>query len=323
LARIERLEAELQELRAAVGAPIERPRSTGDRPRNSIVEPHWHADPPADVEAHSAPEPLSDVEPHAGATSRRRAVGMLAAGAIGALAAAVESQPAAAADNDAVFLGEVNTFTTNISTVIARGSPSNNYVSSALNLEAPAGFGVALRGGWGNAWMWGMGRAPTSDDALDFGIIWVHAGNWWVSVAEGQWRQIAGPSFTPGSGGSFTPLKVPKRVYDTRKSEKAPGFKAEFAPNETREIDLTAGGSGVPKSAKAVQISYVVIHPPNPGYAVAWPSGPKPDTSQVNYPGGRSDVRGACVVIGAVNGKIFINSLGGGDIAVDVYGYFT
>lgn len=318
MARIERLEAELRELRSAVRAPVE----PGAQPPDEAA--------------------TAAIETGAVTTSRRRAVGALAAGAVGVIAAAVDSQSVAAATGDVMQTGAQNTFSSGtITTVLARGTVSGSYVNAAINLEDNNGFGGSLYGAWGNAYMWELGRDPLPSDARYPGILWHRSGNWWVSVAAGVWRQIAGPSFstvgpagpagpqgppgpsgTGGSGG-FTPLPVPVRVYDTRPDKPEPGVKTPFALNGIREIDLTANGSGVPPTARAVQISYVVIYPQTGGYALAWPGGDPPNTSQVNYLGGGGDVRGACVAIGAANGRIRLLSTGGGDIAVDVYGYFS
>lgn len=313
LARIERLEAELREMRAAV---------------------HQSAGSDATADDGSRPE----------TATRRRAVGLLAAGAVGAVAAAVGSQPAAAANNDPILLGNVqaSTWPTVVnSTLTSYTSPT--YETSALTLNAIGrGYGVDAEGSWGNALFRASGAAPIASNARRAGILWVDGGgNWWASVGVNAWRQLAGPSFSnvgpqgpagpagpagpPGTGsaGGFTPLASPVRVYDTRADKSEPGAKVAFGPDETRQIDLTANGSGVPATARAVQISYVIIRPPLGGHAVAWPGGPLPTASQVNYPGGVGEVRGACVAIGAVNGTIQLFSKGGGDLALDVYGYYT
>ena len=316
LARIERLEAELRGMRAAATTPISS-QDVADESRN-------------------------------GTTSRRRAVGVLAAGAVGAVAAAAVSQTAAAATDDPVLAGRVNTFTsTTMTTVLARGAGSGGYVNAGINLEDTNGFGASMFGGWGNAYLWPIDRGPNTGEARYPGILWHSGGNVWVSVAAGVWQQLAGPSFSnigprgpagpagpagpqgpagqDGSGttGGFVPLDSPVRVYDTRPNRPEPGEKAPFAPETTREIDLTVNGSGVPATARAVQVSYVIIYPPLPGFALAWPGGPLPTASQVNYPGGGTEVRGACVALGATDGTIRLYSKGGGDVAVDVYGYFT
>ena len=83
-----------------------------------------------------------------------------------------------------------------------------------------------------------------------------------------------------------------------------------------------AGRGGVPGSgAAAVVVNLTVVAPSGPGFLTAWPSGPLPDTSNLNYSGGQT-VAGLAVVPLATNGKVLVRSLQAADLIVDVQGWF-
>lgn len=339
LARINRLEADIEALRNDA--------QTRQHVVDALLQQRAEPSKPALPDAVTRP-----------ATSRRRAIGALAASTVGAAVAVSQPHAAAAADGDTVKLGTRNQATTMTEIWAELANSPGSYALDVWGFDG-AGLqtdGIIALHAWGslaNAWFHARYAAPTENEAFVPGLLKVEEnGNWWVSVAEGQWRQIAGPQFstvgpqgpagpagaagpagpqgpagpagnTPSAtaGSTFKPLNPPVRVYDTRNGQPAPGEKRRFDPSESRVIDLTANGSGVPASATAVQLSYAVISPDAAGYAVAWPSGDRPPVSQVNYAPGW--VIGTSIVLGAVNGTVMISSLAACDICVDVYGYFV
>jgi hypothetical protein len=295
LARIERLEAELSELRADARRATHHESSTDDSDEVPVT------------------------------TTRRRAVGMLAAGAVGALAVGMDGQSAAAADGDPVRLGFVNPSTspTVVDAALANYTNDANFVAAALTMKTSGkGYGFSSDGSWGNALFVATGSAPAPSHARQAGILWVDGGgNWWASVGANQWRQIAGPSYSAGP--SLHMLPMPVRVYDSRPDQDPLDVqpKVPLSDNEPRDIDLTARNSGVPTNAVAAMISYSIIGPTGPGFTAAWAGGDWPGVSQINYQAGQTF--GTSMIIGVTNGKIRIKSLRGGDVLVDVYAYFA
>jgi hypothetical protein len=114
------------------------------------------------------------------------------------------------------------------------------------------------------------------------------------------------------TAGRLVPLG-PARLVDTRDSLDP------LAPGETRTIDATV--LGVPAGADAVVISYTAIG--EPGWFAAWPAAtPWPGTSVVNteFPGAPAT---ASAIVPLTDGRFDITSMRGGDVVLDVNGYFT
>lgn len=114
------------------------------------------------------------------------------------------------------------------------------------------------------------------------------------------------------SAGRLVPLG-PSRLVDTR------DLARPLAPGEVRTMDATS--VGVPASASAIVLSFTAIG--DPGWFAAWPAGtPWPGTSVVN-----TEVRGAPATASAIvpvtGGRFDVTSLRGGDVVLDVNGYFT
>jgi len=112
--------------------------------------------------------------------------------------------------------------------------------------------------------------------------------------------------------GRLVPLG-PSRLLDTRTTLEP------LARGEERTIDATA--VGVPATASAVVLSFTGIGAP--GWFAAWPAGTDwPGTSVVNTetPGAPAT---ASAIVPLANGRFDITSLAGGDVVLDVNGYFT
>jgi Matrixin len=122
-------------------------------------------------------------------------------------------------------------------------------------------------------------------------------------------------AFRPASAatsGRLVPLG-PERLVDTRLTAEP------LAPNELRTVD--AAEVGVPASAQAVVVSFTAIGPP--GWFAAWPAGtPWPGTSVVNTEAAGTPST-ASAIVPLTNGQFDITSLRGGEVILDVSGYFT
>ncbi|MFN8021655.1 MAG: matrixin family metalloprotease [Acidimicrobiales bacterium] len=137
--------------------------------------------------------------------------------------------------------------------------------------------------------------------------VYTQAGTHLVVDLTGVFRPAA-----TATAGRLVPLG-PTRLVDTRESSNP------LAPSEVRTIDATS--VGVPASADAVAISFTGIG--LPGWFAAWPSGtPWPGTSVVNteLPGAPAT---ASAIVPLANGRFDISSMLGGDVVIDVNGYFT
>lgn len=114
------------------------------------------------------------------------------------------------------------------------------------------------------------------------------------------------------SSGRLVPLG-PARLLDTRDSA------TPLAPQEVRTIDATA--VGVPPDASAAVVSFTAIG--QPSWYAAWPAGtPWPGTSVVNTEFAGAPAT-ATAIVPLIGGRFDISSLHGGDVVLDVNGYFT
>lgn len=107
-----------------------------------------------------------------------------------------------------------------------------------------------------------------------------------------------------------------QRVYDSRTA------KARLAPGATQVVDLAV--TGVPDDAIAVAINLAAVDG-NPGFWTAYPTGnPLPLASSLNLdtPGQTRNSQGI-VRLNPGTKSINVYSYGGGDLVVDVVGWFT
>jgi hypothetical protein len=129
----------------------------------------------------------------------------------------------------------------------------------------------------------------------------------------------------PPAAGSFVPLTVPVRVYDSRPAGlPAGGVKGKFANHEERVIDAKLG-TGVPAGASSVLVNLAATNT-NPGgffslfkNGVVWPN-----TSTLNWGVANTTVASLASTQLAANGtfRARCEGAGGADLVVDVVGYF-
>jgi LPXTG-site transpeptidase (sortase) family protein len=118
---------------------------------------------------------------------------------------------------------------------------------------------------------------------------------------------------TQASAGRLVPL-APTRVFDTR-SDHAP-----LTAAESRTVDLTAV---VPRTAAAVVLNLTVTTTPAPGFFTVWAAGgERPNTSNLNVARSGDTVANQ-VIVPIRDGAINVFSQSGGEVIVDVDGYFT
>jgi hypothetical protein len=255
--------------------------------------------------------------PSASLSDRRGMVKLMAATAMGAVtgAALLGAQPAGAADSFPVLQG-----TDNLSTA-ATGLHASG--SSGIIVQGDVGVGIIADGNFGNAWFLAGGGSPAGSGAFP-GVLWVDGGgNWWGATVDSDtdsvWRKLAGPS----TAGQLHILPVPVRVYDSRPGlpPVAVGPKSQTVGNTARTIDTTANGSNVPFNANGVLVNLTIAGPLTPGFAAAWPTGPYPGTSSVNFAAGQN-VAATTVVGCGPSATIQVLSNTVSDFLIDVIGYY-
>jgi LPXTG-site transpeptidase (sortase) family protein len=107
---------------------------------------------------------------------------------------------------------------------------------------------------------------------------------------------------------------APTRAFDSRT------LRTPLAPNEIRRVDLT---SVVPSSASSVVLNLTVTTTPSPGFFTAWAAGTaQPNTSNLNIATAGDTVANQ-VIVPIRDGAINVFSQSGGDVIVDVNGYYT
>jgi LPXTG-site transpeptidase (sortase) family protein len=109
-------------------------------------------------------------------------------------------------------------------------------------------------------------------------------------------------------------VRAPTRAFDTR-TQRIP-----LAAKETRRVELS---SAVPMSASSVVLNLTVATTPSPGFFTVWAAGsPQPATSNLNVAMAGDTVANQ-VIVPIRDGAINIFSQSGGDVIVDVNGYYT
>lgn len=143
-------------------------------------------------------------------------------------------------------------------------------------------------------------------DTPDSGIHVTSAGNPdYVVDVTGAWV----PSGATAAG-RYVPVP-PQRVLDTRHGA--------ARPEGPFDVDVTAA---VPHRATAAFVNVTVVDSERPGFVTAWPAGPRPLASTLNTDAA-GQVRSAATIVSLNGGRFVVESVAGGDIVVDVTGYFT
>lgn len=136
--------------------------------------------------------------------------------------------------------------------------------------------------------------------------VYTHASAHLVVDLTGVFRPIV------SGAGRLVPVG-PTRVLDTRVTRQPLG------PRQVRSVDLA--GAGVPADATAAVVSLTVIG--EPGWWAAWPAGSAwPGTSVLNVAAPGVPVT-ASAVVPLRGGRIDVQGQRGGELVVDVAGYFT
>lgn len=118
---------------------------------------------------------------------------------------------------------------------------------------------------------------------------------------------------TQAAAGRLVPL-APTRVFDTRSS------RAPLVAGDSRMVGLTAV---VPRTAAAVVLNLTVTTTPAPGFFTVWAvGGERPNTSNLNVASSGDTVANQ-VIVPIRDGAVNVFSQSGGEVIVDVDGYFT
>lgn len=129
-------------------------------------------------------------------------------------------------------------------------------------------------------------------------------------------------SFTPAetaTAGRFVPT-VPTRVLDTRVAQSTGMTNGTGGSGATVTIALP---SGVSPDARAVAVNVTSVDALGPGYLAGYAAGsPAPDTSFLN-PDGSGAALAASVILPVSAQGLTITSLAGGQLVVDLVGWFT
>ena len=156
----------------------------------------------------------------------------------------------------------------------------------------------------------------------------------WFSVPVGDgklgWVKLAGAD----TAGSFHPLPVPLRVYDSR-SGTGPAATGDgpVAPGQERTIDLTSGfrtGStdpvdAVPAAATAAALNLTVVDTTGSGFLAVFSADQAyPGTSNINWSGSNQILANFAVAATSLAGAVRLHAGGTGvtNVVVDVSGYY-
>ncbi len=174
--------------------------------------------------------------------------------------------------------------------------------TSNVNVEAgrtTANLAVSTVGSDGHIVLY---TSTAADLVVDLVGVWVAAP---LPVSAGRYRATA-----------------PTRMLDTRDNG------ATLAPGSAVRVPVHGSAPGtssptVPPTASAVAVSITVASAPNAGFWTVWPGGgAMPLASTVNVRAGDTVANTTIVPVGA-DGSISVFSQAGGDVVVDIVGWFT
>jgi hypothetical protein len=169
--------------------------------------------------------------------------------------------------------------------------------------------------------------APARTDPHPVGDLIEDAnGDLWLCVqagTPGTWRKIGGPA----TAGALHILDRTTRVYDSRPNTQpaAIGLKTRFDDGDTRTLDATANGSGVPSDAIAVMINATATNTNPGGYFSFWKNGVAwPGNSSLNWSQANTTVATTTVVAVGPGATFQARMLGpgGADLVIDLIGYY-
>ena len=134
-------------------------------------------------------------------------------------------------------------------------------------------------------------------------------------IAEGRQALAGSPAALP-----FIAL-TPCRVIDTRGNAPLTGG---FLPAATVRSYTVTGVCGIPAGAQALSLNATVVHPTGPGFLVLYPQGGTfPPVSTLNFLGNDVIVNAAVVPISVSGGISMALGVSGGDVILDVNGYYA
>jgi len=125
------------------------------------------------------------------------------------------------------------------------------------------------------------------------------------------------PIFVPDDRAGFIAM-TPERRLDTRLGDDGGDAQDRVASGGMVEVSLTGV---VPDSATAVALNVTAADPSGAGYLTAYPCGPPPLTSTLNYRGGET-VPGAVIVGLSVERSVCVTTYSSSDVLVDLAGWF-
>ncbi|MCU1391093.1 MAG: hypothetical protein JWL72_4431 [Ilumatobacteraceae bacterium] len=118
---------------------------------------------------------------------------------------------------------------------------------------------------------------------------------------------------------------TPFRLTDTRDKARVEMNNGtggnQLAAGQVLTIQV-AGQRGIATDAKAISANFTVLGAPSGGYLTAWPCGPQPSTSTVNYGAGNAVANGAQMPL-STTGQLCIYSSRSVHVIVDVNGWWS
>jgi Beta-lactamase enzyme family len=128
----------------------------------------------------------------------------------------------------------------------------------------------------------------------------------------GRWEEAAGPTST----GRYQQV-TPTRVFDSR-------GRSTITQNGTAVVRVAGAAPGVPAvGMSAVAVNITVTNASGDGYWTVWPTGTaQPDASNLNVLAGDTMANTTLVPVGQ-DGTISVFASAGGDLLIDIVGWFT
>jgi len=129
---------------------------------------------------------------------------------------------------------------------------------------------------------------------------------------------------SPTASMNFTPT-APFRLTDTRdrnRPELQAGTDGRPAAQGQTIVVQVAGNRGIAADAKAVSANFTVTGGIGPGYVTAWPCGPLPTTSTVNYVANEAIANGAQIPLSA-SGQLCVFVSNDVHVIIDVNGWWS
>jgi hypothetical protein len=127
-------------------------------------------------------------------------------------------------------------------------------------------------------------------------------------------------AFGPGGTLRFNAV-APQRIIDTRAATGAVLPRVGALPAGTPVAIKVAGTGPIPDTAKAVALNLTIVGPTGPGFLTAFPCGPVPLASNVNFTTGQT-VANLAFVAPAADGTVCVQSNVATHLIVDAVGWF-